>query len=88
MFINVLIFQMETGAFGVLGHLVVPHVEEEPRPEQEFVTLLLPYMEVPIVLDLELKVRLVTMQHVLSVSITKASLIMKCYENVLLPRLT
>ncbi len=47
--INVLIFQMETGAFGVLGHLVVPHVEVEPRPELEFVTLRLHYMEVPIV---------------------------------------
>jgi len=63
------ILKMETGDLGVLGHLAVPHVEVEPRQEQEFVTRLLPYMEVPIVLGLELKVRLVTMQHVLSVSI-------------------
>ena len=62
---------METGEFGVLGHLVVPLVEVEPRPDQESVTLLLRYMEALIVLGLELKVRFATMYNVLSVSIQK-----------------
>jgi len=35
---------METGEFGVLGHLAVPLVEVEARPEHGFVTLLLPQM--------------------------------------------
>jgi hypothetical protein len=62
---------METGEFGVLGHLVVPLVEVEPRPEQETVTLLLLQMEALHVMGLGLKVRLATMWHVLSVCITK-----------------
>jgi hypothetical protein len=62
---------METGEFGVLGHLVVPRVEVEPRPEQETVTLLLLQMEALHVMGLGLKVRLATMWHVLSVCITK-----------------
>jgi hypothetical protein len=61
---------METGEFGVLGLFVVPLVEVEPRPDQETVTLLPPQMEALIVLDQELKVRLATVQHVLSVCIT------------------
>jgi hypothetical protein len=38
--------QMETGEFGVLGHIVVPLVVVEPSLEQETVTLLLPQMVV------------------------------------------
>jgi hypothetical protein len=61
---------METGEFGVLGHLVVPLVEVGPRPEQETVTPLHLQMEAHHVMGLGLRVRLATMQHVLSVCIT------------------
>jgi hypothetical protein len=37
---------METGEFGVIGHLAVSLVEVEARPEHETVTLLLPQMVV------------------------------------------
>jgi hypothetical protein len=62
---------MENGEHGVLGCLVVPLVEVEPRQEKETVTLLLHQMEAMIVLVLELKTRLAIWFHVQSVSIYK-----------------
>jgi len=62
---------METGDLGLLLQPVVSHVVVEPKQELETVTLLLPQMEAQLVLGLDLKVRLATMLHVLSVSITK-----------------
>ena len=60
---------METGGPGLFGQAVVSLVEVEARPEHETVTLLLPQMEAQLVLGLDLKVRLATMLHALSVSI-------------------
>jgi len=62
---------METGDLGRPLQPVVSLVVVEPKQEHKTVTLLLPQMEALLVLGLDLKVRLATMLHVLSVSLTK-----------------